>query len=84
MFPVKYFGTKCSKIIDMNKFSSRLKELRTDAGLSRAELADMLNVSARLIAYWETGERQCDFDTLIKIADIFNISADYLLGRTDY
>lgn len=84
MFLVKHFGTICSKIINMNKFSSRLKELRTDAGLSRAKLAEILNVSTRLIAYWEAGERQCDFDTLIKISDIFNVSADYLLGRTDY
>ena len=68
----------------MNKFSERLKEIRLENGLSRIELADKLNVSARLIAYWESGQRECGFDTLINLADIFSTSVDYLLGRTDY
>ncbi len=44
-------GTKCSNIYYMNKFSERLKDLRNEKGISRAELADRLNVSVRLIAY---------------------------------
>ncbi len=38
----------------------------------------------RLVSYWENGQRECDFDMLIQIADIFEVSVDYLLGRTDY
>lgn len=68
----------------MNVFSERLKELRTDNGLSRSELAEKLGVSVRLIGYWENGERECDFKTLIKLADVFSTSIDYLLGRTEY
>lgn len=68
----------------MNKFNERIKDLRTESGLSRAELAEKLNVSVRLIAYWEGGQRECDFDTLLKIAEIFAVSVDFLLGRTDY
>jgi transcriptional regulator with XRE-family HTH domain len=51
---------------------------------SRAELAEKLNVSVRLISYWENGRRECDFDMLIKIADLFSVSVDYLLGRKEY
>ena len=67
-----------------NKFGERLYEIRTDKNLSRSELALKLNVSIRLISYWENSKRECDFDMLIKIADIFSVSIDYLLGRKDY
>ena len=49
----------------MNRFSERLRDLRNEKGISRAELADRLNVSVRLIAYWENGQRECGFDMLI-------------------
>ena len=62
------------------KFSEHLKALRIENNLSRSALATRLNVSVRLISYWENGERECDFNTLIKIADIFSVSIDYLLG----
>ena len=68
----------------MNKFNERVKDLRTQNGISRAELAEKLNGSVRLIAYWEGGQRECDFDTLLKIAETFSVSVDYILGRTDY
>ena len=61
-----------------NKFLERLYELRIENNLSRAELALKLNVSTRLISYWENGERECDFNMLIKIADLFSVSVDYL------
>ena len=67
-----------------NKFSEQLSELRIENNLSRAELAEKLNVSVRLISYWENEQRECDFDMLIKIADLFSVSIDYLLGRKEY
>ena len=67
-----------------NLFSERLKELRKENNLSRAKLADKLQVSVRLISYWENGQRECDFNMLIKIADIFLVSTDFLLGKTDF
>ena len=67
-----------------NKFAEQLYSLRLENGLSRAQLAQKLNVSTRLISYWENGQRECDFDMLIKIADLFTSSVDYLLGRRDY
>lgn len=68
----------------MNKFAERFKEIRLENGLTRAAVAEKLNVSARLIAYWESGQRECDFDMLIKIANFFSVSTDYLLGKTDF
>ena len=67
-----------------HKFFERLYELRVESGLSRAQFAEKLNVSVRLISYWENGQRECDFDMLIKIADLFSVSIDYLLGRKEY
>ena len=67
-----------------NNFAEQLNALRIENDLSRSQLAEKLNVSVRLISYWENGERECDFDMLIKIADLFSVSIDYLLGRKDY
>ena len=67
-----------------HKFFERLYELRMESNLSRAQLAEKLNVSVRLISYWENGQRECDFDMLIKIANLFSVSIDYLLGRKEY
>ena len=67
----------------MNKFSERLKEIRLEKGISRKELADKMFVSVRLISYWETGKRECDFDTLITLSRILEESIDYILGNSD-
>ena len=67
-----------------NKFAERLFDLRTEKNLTRTELANKLCVSTRLISYWENNKRECDFNMLIKIADIFSVSVDYLLGRVEY
>ena len=67
-----------------NLFSERLKELRKENNLSRTDLAGKLQVSTRLVSYWENGQRECDFNMLINIAEIFDTSIDYLLGRKDY
>lgn len=70
--------------IYMNKFAERLNYLREQNGISRRQLAEQLNVSVRLISYWENGQRECDFDTLLRLSDIFDASVDYLLGKTEY
>ena len=62
---------------------NRIKELRTEFGITQAELAKMLKISDRAVGYYEKGEREPDNDTLIKIAEYFKVSVDYLLGRTD-
>ncbi len=68
----------------MNKFGEVLKDLRTERNLTRKALATILNVSERLIGYWENGNRECSFSMLLRLADFFEVTTDYLLGRTDY
>ncbi len=68
----------------MNIFSERLSELRAEKNLTRKQLAEELNVSVRSISYWENGQRECDFDMLIKIADTFDVSIDYLLRKEEF
>ena len=60
----------------------RLKELRKSRGISQQRLAIELNTTQNTISRYETGEREADSATLIAIADYFNVSIDYLLGRT--
>lgn len=61
----------------------RLKELRTQKGISQLKLALALNTNQNTISRYETGEREPGINELIKIADYFNVSIDYLLERTD-
>ena len=60
-----------------------LRELRTQKGLTQAELSKTLQVSASSIGMYEQGRREPDNETLGKIANYFNVTNDYLLGRTD-
>lgn len=61
----------------------RLKELRKKRGISQLKLALDLNMNQNTISRYETGEREADYATLIRFADYFNVSIDYLLRRTD-
>ena len=67
----------------MNKFKFVLKDLRIEKKLSQKQLAKELGVLERTISYWESGSRECDFDTLILIAKFFEVSTDFLLGLED-
>jgi len=61
----------------------RLKELRKEKGISQLKLAFDLNMNQNTISRYENCEREADYETLIKFADYFNVSLDYLLGRTN-
>ena len=67
----------------MNNFKVVLKDLRLEKGLTQKQLAKELGVLERTISYWESGNRECDFDTLILIAKFFAVSIDFLLGLED-
>lgn len=67
---------------DLN-FAERLKLLRKELNLTQEELAIKLNRTRSTIAGYETERKQPDYDTLKFIADFFNVSTDYLLGRTE-
>ena len=60
-----------------------LKELRKSKNISQLRLALDLNMNQNTISRYENMERQADYETLIKFADYFNVSVDYLLGREE-
>ena len=59
----------------------RLKQLRNKAGLTQTEMCSMFGVAQNTYSQWETDKREPDFKTLSRIADYFQVSVDYLLGR---
>lgn len=61
----------------------RLKELRKAKGISQLKLAIELGTTQNSISRYESGTRQADYETLIALANYFNVSIDYLLGRTN-
>lgn len=66
-----------------NFFGVKLKELRIEKGLSQRKLGELLGVCNQTVSFWETGSREPDLDALVKIADFFEVSVDYLLNRED-
>jgi Predicted transcription factor, homolog of eukaryotic MBF1 len=62
-------------------FSVRLKELREDRKISQKQLAEMLSVSQQTVAKWETAKATPNPQTVVKLANVFDVSADYLLGN---
>ncbi len=60
----------------------KLKQLRKEKNLSQAEIAKILNVHQTAVSQWEQGRTTPDMQTLIKIADYFQVTVDYLLGQT--
>lgn len=61
----------------------KIRELRTKCGMNQKEFAAILNVAPNTYNQWETGKRQPDYNVLKKMADYFDVSIDYLVGRTD-
>ena len=61
----------------------RLKEIRKSRGMSQLQLALELNTNQNTISRYENGEREPGIKELIMIADFFDISVDYLIGRTE-
>ena len=61
----------------------RLKELRKQKGISQIRLSFDLDTTQNTISRYENGEREMDYAMLIKVANYFNVSIDYLLGRTN-
>lgn len=64
-----------------NRFGSRLRELRAERKLLQRDLERMLNLRPGALSQYERGLREPGFDLLLKIADLFEVSTDYLLAR---
>lgn len=69
--------------IKMPVFSARLKELRREKGITQVKMAELLGCKDRHYQKIEYGQVNIPSLTLKKLADFFEVSADYLLGRTD-
>ena len=67
----------------MFNFGTHLKQLRVSKNITQKQLAIDIGASERGIQNYELGERKPNYDALIALADYFDISVDYLIGRTD-
>ena len=64
-------------------FHERLKELRINSALLQKDIAELLGVSVRTFQGWETGRSEPSIEKIIKIAEVFQVSLDYLFARSD-
>ena len=67
----------------MSIFSDRLVKLRTDKHLSQDAVAKVLKITTRAYQYYEYAEREPKLSVLVRMADLFGVSLDYLAGRTE-
>ena len=65
-------------------FSKRLQALRESVGFTQKELAQKVNLSQQTIDHYEKGRSNPSIDTINQLANIFGVSTDYLLGRTEF
>lgn len=61
----------------------RIKELRVEKGITQSELSSYLGLTPKMVSFYELEQRFPPQDIIIKLADYFNVSADYLLGRSE-
>lgn len=63
---------------------NRIRDLREDMDLRQCDLAEAVGIDQRTISNYETGKTNPDSEALIKLANYFDVSIDYLVGRTNY
>jgi len=64
-------------------YLQRLKDLREDMDMQQSDVAKLLNTTQPQYSRYETGERELPLRHLVTLADYYNVSADYILGRTN-
>ena len=65
------------------EFSERLKKLRKDSGFTQVDVAEKLGISQPAYASWERGIKKPTQENLVKIAQVLNVSVDYLVGNSE-
>ena len=77
--------TNCSQYNHYGDYMKykRIRDLREDADITQTELGNILNLPQRTYAYYESGQRTIPPEILIKLADYYETSVDYILGRVD-
>lgn len=66
-----------------NLFAERLKSLRKEGDLSQEQLALKINSNQKQVSKWECGQIEPNIDMLTRLANYFEVSVDYIIGRTD-
>lgn len=90
----RHYRTACSNCQQNNSFYiiiymviimkiQRIRDLREDADLTQTEMGKILGLEQRTYAYYENGGRTIPIEILIMLADYYDVSVDYILGRTD-
>ena len=70
--------------VTMATFKDRLKDLRNERNLSQQELGKIVNMSKMAISHWESGHSEPSISQLILLSDFFEVTVDYLIGKTDF
>ena len=68
----------------MISFKERLKELRLEKNVTQQELGKLVNTSKMAISHWEKGHSEPSIAQLMILSDYFEVSVDYLIGKTDF
>ncbi len=68
----------------MEKFATRLKELRTEKGVSQQEVAAVVRMSKMAVSHWESGHSEPSISQLILLSEFFGVTVDYLVGKVDF
>nr|DAG38908.1 MAG TPA: hypothetical protein [Caudoviricetes sp.] len=64
-------------------FPDRIVQLKVERGLLQKDIASSVDISLRLYQYYEKGQREPTLSVLVRLADFFDVSLDYLVGRSD-
>lgn len=72
------------KRVDKEKVQNRFKEIRIRNHLTQKQMAERLGIQKSVVCYYEHGDRFPSYDVLLRIASIFHVSTDYLLGRDNF
>ena len=67
----------------MMQKDQRIRDVREDADLTQKQVGEAINVPQRTYAYYESGQRMVPPQVLCALADFYNVSVDYILGRVD-
>lgn len=78
----QFVQTILEAVIGLQKYQ-RIRDLREDADLTQKQVGEAINVPQRTYAYYESGQRMVPPQVLCALADFYNVSVDYILGRTD-
>ncbi len=78
----QFVQTILESVIGLQRYQ-RIRDLREDADLTQKQVGEAINVPQRTYAYYESGQRMVPPQVLCALADFYNVSVDYILGRTD-